>query len=104
MIPDNLPTLGLKHTELGAGFTSVAVGDTLRTSDQYFAFHLDSPDWVLSSFFTSQKEVNRGRQTYRRVNSLSARLSVLLPVAQKYSRRMFSYLSRLSNRGGVTNR
>ena len=86
-IPINLPIVNLRPTEIGAGWTRVEVGAPIKTSYQLFAWFVDPPDWVISSFFTSDKEKNSGRQVYRRPSSLRAWVSLLPSLIRKYLRR-----------------
>ena len=86
-LPPNLPIVNLRPTEIGTGWTRVEVGTPIKTSYQLFAWFVDPPDWVISSFFTSDKEKNSGRQVYRRATSLRAWISILPSLTRKYLRR-----------------
>ena len=84
-LPPNLPITRL--LSVGRGWVSVAVGDLVKTSDQYYALHLEEgPNWILGSYFTSEKFKNPGFSNYRRPVSLSAWLSIFIPLMKKYSR------------------
>jgi hypothetical protein len=86
-LPDNLPTLNMS-SKVGRGWRSVAVGQYIKSGDMLFAFFVDPPNWVISSFFTSDGFRNPGRQTYRRAISLRAKLSVTPLLIRKYWRKL----------------
>ena len=86
-LPANLPILNMS-SKVGKGWRSVGVGEQIKSGDMLFAWFVSPPDWVISSFFTSDHFANAGRQTYRRAVSLSAKLSVVRPLVRKYWRRL----------------
>ena len=75
-------------SKVGRGWRSIAVGEPIKSGDMLFAFFVDPPSWVISSFFTSDGFKNAGRQTYRRAVSLRAKLSVAPLLIRKYLRRL----------------
>lgn len=70
-------------SNLPRGFITVDVGDVVRTSDMYFSFYRTPPQWVLSSFFTSDVYVHTGVMSYARPSSWRARLVTLPKVISK---------------------
>lgn len=67
------------------GFAELPVGERVETFDQFF--NMATQDWQLSSFFTSDNEINKGRVPYRRPVTLRARAALLPSVIGKIWRK-----------------
>ncbi len=75
---------------LGRGFVQLIAGEQLRSSDQFFDPDPQTGGWKMSTAFTSDKRLNLGRSPYRRAMTWRAKLSILVPLVQKYWRRLRS--------------
>ena len=72
----------LSQNSIGKGFIQIEASVPLKTYDQYF--DMATQEWVMGSFFTSDKELNRGIRPYRRPVTLDTKIALLPKVIKKY--------------------
>ncbi len=78
-----MPMVDLGDTHIGKGWERAPQGEVIKTYWQYYAYWTTPPSWGIGSFCTSDGEINRGFQTYRRPASLRAWLTIAVPAIKK---------------------
>lgn len=81
------PLVKMAASDLGNGWASVAQDSLIKSHYQYLALHRSPPSWILSGFFTSQAYKVNG-VNYRRPVSIRAWVSLTIPLARKWWRRL----------------
>ncbi len=71
-----IPMVSLNDNQVGKGYRRVNIGEPLKTSYEVYLI-TDRSGWVLTSFYTKDKQVNNGVSNYREAVSLGARLKGL---------------------------
>lgn len=81
------PTLFMAPSETDPGWRRVETGETVKTHFQAYLISPPEARWAISSFWSSEGFVNRGRTHYREAVSLGAWLTVAPQLARKVYRR-----------------
>lgn len=89
MTPEtSVPTIAISQAETDPGWRRVETGEKVQTLWQVYSFAPPGASWRLSTFWSAEGFVNRGRSNYREATSLRNRLLVLSQFPAKLLKRI----------------
>jgi hypothetical protein len=82
-----LPSINITAQETDPGWRRVETGEVVKTWYQTYSL-FPKPRWVISSYWSSEGYVNRGRANYRQPLSFKAWMTVVPQLVAKVWKRL----------------